>query len=64
MHPPHDSATYDFRDIDVVLVEGTFIFKQAHRSYFDIAVWIDCSLETALERALRRGQEGLPLPER
>lgn len=51
---------YEFRDIDVVLVEGIFIFKRAHRSCFDLAVWIDCSFETALERALRRGQEGLP----
>lgn len=51
---------YEFRDIDVVLLEGIFIYKRAHRSCFDLAVWIDCSLETALERALRRGQEGLP----
>jgi uridine kinase len=51
---------YDFRDIDVVLVEGIFIYKRAHRSCFDLAVWIDCSFETALERALRRGQENLP----
>jgi len=51
---------YDLRDIDVVLVEGIFIYKRAHRSCFDLAVWIDCSFETALERALQRGQEGLP----
>ena len=54
---------YEFRDIDVVLVEGIFIYKRAHRSYFDLALWIDCSFETALERALRRGQEGLPRAE-
>jgi uridine kinase len=51
---------YDFRDIDVVLVEGIFIYKRAHRSCFDLAAWIDCSFETALERALGRAQEGLP----
>lgn len=51
---------YDFRDIDVVLVEGIFIYKRAHRACFDLAVWIDCSFETALERALGRAQEGLP----
>jgi len=51
---------YEFCDIDVVLVEGIFIYKRVHRSCFDLAVWIDCSFETALERALRRGQEGLP----
>jgi len=50
---------YEFREIDVVLLEGIFIYKRAHRSCFDLAIWIDCSFETALERALRRGQEGL-----
>jgi uridine kinase len=54
---------YDFRDIDVVLVEGIFIYKRAHRSCFDVAVWVDCSFETALERALARSQEGLPAAE-
>ncbi len=62
----HETATayrdqlYEFEDIDVVLVEGIFIYKRAHRSCFDLAIWIDCSFETALERALCRGQEGLP----
>jgi uridine kinase len=51
---------YDFREVDVVLLEGIFIYKRACRSHFDLALWIDCSFETALERALRRGQEGLP----
>jgi uridine kinase len=43
-----------------VLVEGIFICKRRYRSQFDLAVWIDCSFETALERALLRAQEGLP----
>ena len=55
-YQPH---TYDFRNVDVLLVEGIFIYKRAHRSHFDLAIWIDCSFETALERALARGQEGL-----
>jgi uridine kinase len=54
---------YECRDIDVVLVEGIFIYKRAHRPCFDLAVWIDCSFETALERALCRSQEGLPRAE-
>jgi uridine kinase len=41
-----------------VLVEGIFILKRAYRSHFDLAVWIDCSFETALGRALL-AQEGL-----
>lgn len=55
--------TYKFSDVDVILLEGIFLFKQAYRSRFDLAVWVDCSFETALERALARGQEGLPAEE-
>jgi uridine kinase len=52
--------TYEFHDLDVVLLEGVFLFKRAYRSRFDLAVWVDCSWETALERAIARSQEGLP----
>ena len=51
---------YAFEDIDVVLLEGIFLFRPACRDRFDLALWIDCSFETALRRALARGQEGLP----
>lgn len=51
---------YEFDDVDVVLLEGIFIFKRAYRAHFDLAVWIDCTFDTALERALQRSQEGLP----
>lgn len=52
--------TYDFNNIDIIVLEGIFLFKRAHREHFDLAVWIDCSWDTALERALARAQEGLP----
>jgi uridine kinase len=51
---------YDFRNIDVVLLEGIFLFKPPYRHHFDLSVWIDCSFEAALARAIERGQEGLP----
>ena len=51
---------YDFRKIDIVLLEGIFLFKLAYRHHFDLTIWIDCSFESALERAIERGQEGLP----
>lgn len=51
---------YNFRNVAVILVEGIFLFKQAYRSLFDLAIWIDCSFRTALARALERSQEGLP----
>lgn len=52
--------SYSFQDIDIVLLEGIFIFKRTFRSHFDLGCWVDCTFETALERALARGQEGLP----
>jgi uridine kinase len=51
---------YDFRNIDIVLLEGIFLFKPAYRHQFDLGVWIDCSFKCALKRAIERGQEGLP----
>jgi uridine kinase len=54
---PH---TYRYDDVGIILLEGIFLFKRAWRRNFDLAVWLDCTFETALERALRRGQEGLP----
>src|SRR5947208_14799152 len=54
---------YVFRNIDILLLEGIFLFKPAYRHQFDLAVWIDCSFETALQRAIARGQEGLPAAE-
>jgi uridine kinase len=44
---------YEFRSIDIVLVEGIFLFKRAYRHHFDLTVWIDCSFECALERGDR-----------
>ena len=52
--------TYSFKNVDVVLVEGIFLFKREHREFFDLAIWVDCSFSTAMARALERAQEGLP----
>lgn len=51
---------YAFRNIDIILLEGIFLFKRMYRDHFDLKVWIDCSFATALRRAMARGQEGLP----
>ena len=51
---------YEFRKIHIILLEGIFLFKSAYRHHFDLTVWIDCSFELALKRAIERGQEGLP----
>src|SRR5438876_6811288 len=54
---------YAFRNIDIVLLEGIFLFKPAYRRHFDLAVWVECSFSTALQRAIKRSQEGLSLEE-
>lgn len=50
---------YVFDDVDVILLEGIFLFKRRYLTHFDLKIWIDCSFETALERAVIRSQEGL-----
>jgi uridine kinase len=54
---PH---TYDFENLDIIVLEGAYLFKRKYRGHFDLAVWVDCSWETALERSIARSQEGLP----
>jgi uridine kinase len=54
---------YEYHDIDVILLEGIFLLKHAYRHLFDLTAWVDCSFETALERAIARGQEELPSAE-
>ena len=54
---------YELRDIDAILLEGIFLLKRSLRHHFDLACWVECSFETALSRAIQRGQEGRPLRE-
>jgi uridine kinase len=48
-----------FTDIDIILLEGIFIFKRRFAEHFDLKVWLDCDPDTALTRAITRRQEGL-----
>lgn len=50
---------YDFHDVDIILLEGIFLLQRQLLQHYDFKVWIECSYETALERALQRNQEGL-----
>ncbi len=50
---------YALDDIDIILLEGIFLFKREYTHHFDLKIWIDCSFETALERAINRSQEEL-----
>jgi len=51
--------SYEFRKIDIVLLEGIFLLKRAYREHFDLTAWVECPFDIALERAIERGQEGL-----
>jgi uridine kinase len=55
----YSRQTYSFDDIDVILLEGIFLLKRQLQHLYDLSIWIDCTFETALERAIGRGQEGL-----
>ena len=50
---------YNYRDIDIILLEGIFLFQPRFLHHFDLRCWIDCSFETALAQAVHRCQEGL-----
>jgi len=50
---------YNFDNVDIILLEGIFIFKRNYVRQFDLRIWIECSFETALRRAIARSQEGL-----
>jgi len=52
---------YEIDDVDVVVLEGIYLLKRAFQAYYDLSVWIDCTFDSALERAIARGQEGLPV---
>ena len=54
---------YIYRDIDIILLEGIFLFKNEFKKHFDVKIWIECSFETALRRAAARSQENLSLEE-
>jgi len=51
--------SYDFDEVDVIVLEGIFLLKKELKKNYDLAFWIDCLFETALQRAILRNQEGL-----
>jgi len=51
---------YEFVDVDIIVLEGIYLLKRELRKEYDLSIWIDCTFETALERAVGRSQENLP----
>jgi uridine kinase len=52
-----EPLVYAHEDIDVVVLEGILLFRRDLRDRYDLRIWIDCSFETALSRALARNVE-------
>ena len=50
---------YDHTDIDILLIEGILLFKKKYLEHYDRKIWIDCSFETGLQRAVQRNVERL-----
>ncbi len=48
---------YLIENIDVILLEGIFLFKKEVQHYYDYKIWIGCDYKTALDRAKQRNQE-------
>ena len=51
------SLVYDYKNMDIILIEGILLFKKQFISYYDYKIWIDCSFETGLGRAIQRNVE-------
>lgn len=49
--------------VDFFILEGIFLFQDLILPYLDSKIWIECSFEIALNRALIRNQEGLKADE-
>jgi uridine kinase len=52
---------YDYKQVDILLIEGVFLLKQKYLSFYDFTIWINCTFEVGLQRAIRRNAENLPL---
>lgn len=48
---------YNYRDLDILLIEGIFLFKKRYLSNYDYKIWIECQFETGLQRAISRNVE-------
>ena len=52
---------FSYRNIDILLLEGIFLFQEQFLERYDFKIWIDCSFETGLQRATRRNIEKLSI---
>ena len=51
--------TYNYSDVDIILIDGILLLKKEYLVHYDYKVWIECSFETGLRRAIKRNIEKL-----
>ncbi len=51
--------TYNFQNVDVIVLEEIFLLRRELRHNYDLSFWIECSFVTDLKTALNRNQEDL-----
>lgn len=56
-----ETYTYHFTNVDIILIEGILLLARSRQHLYDLKIWIECSFETALSRAIKRNQEGISL---
>lgn len=47
---------YEFQDVDIIILEGIYLLKQAYRYHFNLSFWVEGTFETVLAWALQCGQ--------
>jgi uridine kinase len=50
---------YDHKNVDILLIDGILILKKQYLLLYNYKIWIDCSFETGLKRAIKRNVEKL-----
>jgi len=50
---------YNYSDIDFLLIEGILLFQKKYLPNYHYKIWIDCSFETGMQRAINRNVEKL-----
>ena len=51
--------TYHYENLDILLIEGILLFREKYIPCYDYKIWIECSFETGLQRAIHRNVEKL-----
>lgn len=55
--------TFAFSNIDIILLDGIFLFKRQYQQRYDGRLWIECGFEKGMQRAIHRNVEQLSASE-